>query len=58
MGLVQVHSGTSGRVVTIPLQGILTYGTHTGYDTSGTISSSVLFHHDVGSDWMGCFDTG
>ena len=38
--------GTSGRVVTIPLQGILTYGTHTGYYTSGTVSPSVLFHHD------------
>ena len=35
--------GASGRVVTIPLQGLLVYGNHTSYDTSGLINPSTLF---------------
>ena len=35
--------GASGRVVTIPLQGLLVYGNHTSYDTSGIINPSTLF---------------
>ena len=35
--------GASGRVITVPLQGLLVYGNHTSYDTSGTINPSTLF---------------
>ena len=37
--------GSSGRLVTIPVQGILTSGNHTSYTTSGKFSPSTLFHH-------------
>lgn len=45
--------GASGRVVTIPLQGLLAYGNHTSYDTSGTINPSTLFAKPPGLvDWV------
>ena len=45
--------GASGRVITIPLQGLLVYGNHTSHDTSGTINPSTLFAKPSGPvEWV------
>ena len=45
--------GSSGRLVTIPTEGILSAGVHTVRDTRGTIHPSVAyFYPDYNFDWV------
>ena len=44
--------GNSGRLITLHTSGILVHGTHTDYDTRGTVNATIpYFHHNYDFDW-------